>query len=546
MIAGCENAGTHPRAGQSHMNIIEDAEFTSAVQQFDDYRREISMVVGKELRKLDEFRRTLQSQLEAPQPGQGDAALLEHAIAAVDEAKKRLDELIAFATQDDPAIAFNETIKMAGFAFRASVAARTALVRHTPTLAGFPHTLDPGQNHRLSPSDHIIDYARNAYFQFQASRSGSPRVLIDHPALKKVADSIARTVCEHPRGESAVLFSSAMGAIGSLLDYVVMVSRECNGSNRVARRCWFEIRQYVEERYPAEFALLDECDTTAVLEAIANPQVCGIVLEPMANYPEMPVIDLERIAEKLKKTHFAKPKIVVFDIVHTPDLDIHQRYFADSVPRNLCVALVISGVKYLQAGWDISKSGLALLRYNREDFCFDGQTIYEKLIDIRSVSGRAPSIEEAYLADIETAESFRSRLRRYDDNSRYVAMKLDAWLRKRRLGHVSSPWLPGHPGHELAMRAYGTGGRMFFLFLDPERINEDSLGTLFRNLASAAENEGISLMAAPSFGLAPPHVHIVIRPELPTTLRLSTGSTDRRSAERLLQFLCRYLEEHAS
>lgn len=519
---------------------------TSISQHVIDYRDEISMIVDKELRKLDEYRSSLDCVVAGGHVNQQDVALMARVTAAVDNAKKLLQELKTFAMQDDETRAFNEMIKHAGFALRSSVAARTALIRHTPTLAGFPQTLDPGQNHHFSRSDHIIDYARNAYHQFQESRSGSPRILIDHPALKTTADSVAGIVWDHPAPHSSVLFSSAMGAIGSLIDCIVLLSRKASATNVVARRCWFEIRQYVHERYPQEFALRDECDTGAILEAIENPEICGIILEPMANYPEMPVVELGRIVHKLKKTEYPNPKIVVFDIVHTPDLDIHRRYFADAVPRNLCVALVISGVKYLQAGWDISKSGLVSLLYNQDDFTIGEQTLYEKLIDIRSVSGRAPSIEEAYLADIETAESFHSRMRRYDDNTRYFAGKLDDWMREQGLGYVSSPWLPDHPGHDAAMTSYGTGGRMLFLFFDGERVDEGRLGQLFKDLATTAAEKGISLMAAPSFGLAPPHIHIVIRPELPTSLRVSTGSTDRVTLERLLDFFCSYLREYIS
>lgn len=518
----------------------------SHAHQLGEYRDEIARIVARELRKLDEFRSNLRELLKAAYISPEDAVLVERAIAAADAAQGLLQELENSAHQGDATRAFNQIIKLAGFAFRSSVAARTALVRHTPTLAGFPQVLDPGQNHQRAQGEHIIDYARNAYLQFQESRSGSPRVLIDHPALKASADSITSIVWPQSRTDGSVLFSSAIGAIGSLIDYIVLRSRESNATNLVASRCWFEIRQYAGERYPGEFAPVDECDTETVLEAIENPQICGIVLEPMANYPEMPVIDLGCILEKLRSATYARPKIVVFDVVHTPDLDILGRWFAGAVPRNLCVALVISGVKYLQAGWDISKSGLAVLRYNPSDLTFDGQTMYEKLIDIRSVSGRAPSVEEAYLADIETPGSFRSRMARYDDNTRYFAARLDAWMRSRGLGHVSSPWLPDHPGHAAAMRDYGTGGRMLFLFFDPQRIDECRLGILFKDLATAAESEGISLIAAPSFGLAPPHLHIVIRPELPTTLRVSTGSTDRSTVDRLLQFFCRYLEQYAS
>ena len=118
---------------------------------------------------------------------------------------------------------------------------------------------------------------------------------------------------------------------------------------------------------------------------------------------------------------------------------------------------------------------------------------------------------------------------------------MDRCLREKDLGYVSSPWLPDHKRHEMALSTYGTGGRILFVYLDSRYIDEFALGSLFKDLAQAAEREGISLITAPSFGMASPHIHIVIRPGLPTTLRISTGSTNRRTVERLLQLTCSHL-----
>lgn len=513
---------------------------TAASRDPREHRTEVRELVGKEIGKLDRYADALGASLRGPGASGVDALLIGRTLAAVEEARRDLEGLLSFVQHEDERAVFAQTIKYAGFALRRSVAARTLLLRHTPTLMGAPHVLDPEQNHRRCPPRHIIDYARNAYLQFQESESGAPKHIVDHPVLAACARSMAATL-HGGIPLDCILFSSAMGAIDSLLDYMGARARAAGAINVIGQRCWFEIRQYVDEGWPDVFRQIDELDALALDEAIANPEVFGVMVELVANHPDMSVIDLERVVRRIRATRFARPKLIVFDVVHTPDVKVFERWFAGDMPANLCVALVVSGVKFMQAGWDISKSGLLLLRCDEEAFRHQDYTLLQKLVEIRSVSGRAPSIEEAYLADLETPASFCSRMARYDRNTRYFATALDAWMRESKLGYICSPWLRSHPGHEVAMSVYGTGGRLLFLYFEPERIGQAELGGLFKALAARAEDEGISLMAAPSFGLATPHVHVVIRPGLQTSLRVSTGSTSMRATEELLQFFIRQL-----
>jgi hypothetical protein len=511
-----------------------------------DYQSEIASIARKELGKLASYSHALSNMRQRLADDYIDSLLVRRALAATKDAMEQLEELVDLSLQSDESTAFNELIKYAGFAFRSSISARTLFLRHTPTLIGFPHALDPSQNHRLNKINHIVDYARNAYHQFQDSSSGSPRILNDNPVLKSTAASLTETLYAEPQRIRSVLFSSAIGAIDSLIDYIMMSTRGQNKKVSIGKRCWFEIIQYAHERYPDDFNLIDETNTSDIVDAIRNPLISGLIVEPLGNHPETTVMDIERVMYAIRSTHFPQPKIIVFDMVHIPDVDIFHKYLNDYAPHNLCLALVTSGVKYMQAGWDISKSGLIALRYDAGEFTHDGQQIDEKLIDIRSVSGRAPSIEEALLADIETSASFRSRIRRYDSNMQYFAMSLDVWLRARGLGYISSAWLPTHPRHRMSLAAYGTGGRIMFIYFNKEHVSESRLGELCKNLSENAEKHGASLMMVPSFGMAAPHIHIVIRPGLATTLRISSGSTNRETVERLLKSIYEHLEIYIS
>jgi len=509
----------------------------------ESYRAEIHAIVRNELDKLDEFARSLR---ESEVASQLDSLLIEDALVAVGVARQRLLDLAAFACNAPTPVAFNELTKFAGYAFRTSVSTRSAFFKHTPTLMGAPYTLDPTQNHRRNPGEHIIDYARNAYHLFQDSYGEAEKRLVDTPVFARVAASIATTLQGEQSDRESILFSSAMGALDSVIDLSAQISRSLGTRNVVGQRSWFEIRQYAQEWHPGCFESIDETDTEAVLAAIEDPGVTAVILEPLANHPEMVVIDLERITDRLRSLTFSKPKVLVFDIVQTPELDVCSRCFASEIPGNLAIITIASGVKFMQAGWDLSKSGLLMVFGNSGFPHLQEYSLYEKLIEVRSVSGRAPSVEEALLADIETPWSFASRLRRYDRNMRFFAGALDDWLREHDLGYVSSPWLKTHAGHERALAFFGTGGRILFLFLNQTRIPECRLRGMFKALAAAAEEQGVSLMAAPSFGMASPHLHIVIRPGYPSSIRVSTGSTDHESVTGLLEVIFRFLSQYTA
>src|SRR4030095_6915215 len=96
----------------------------------------------------------------------------------------------------------------AGRGFRASVAARGFLHRHTPPLAGDPPSLDPAENHRLHRHTHQTDYARSGDWVFEDS-TRTPAIRIeDHPRLATIARSVTRTVYGTDADRSPLLFSS--------------------------------------------------------------------------------------------------------------------------------------------------------------------------------------------------------------------------------------------------------------------------------------------------------------------------------------------------
>lgn len=453
------------------------------------------------------------AQSEAPHPGpvpasQGEGGrLVEREIAKLETFVNSLgdSELHAVAREDAlRARSFLETLKAASelelpakaaFAFRRSVNARTSLLRHTPALEGLPVAFDPTQ---APGGSHLVDYARGGYFLFADEHEPEHVRFDDHPRLAALARSISTTL---GRGlEHSLLFTSGMGAINTVMD---LIARQ-PGKKLLGQNAWIEVQEYADLTWPDQFARVDEADTEALIGAMADPEVSSLVLEPLVNHPRLPVMELDA----LLRAPVVGAKTLVLDVALTPELKMP----AELAP-GLTLALVTSGVKFFQAGWDISKSGLVELAGTKQE------TSYRDLIKLRGRSGRVLSPEEAELADLETAESLRARLKRLDERTGTFAEALDAKLTK---GRVISPWLAKHPHFERA-RALGTGGRFVYLELD---VPQARLETLDRELARRAADRGLPLITATTFGLALPHVCLLAHPTEGFRLRMSPGSSE--------------------
>lgn len=312
--------------------------------------------------------------------------------------------------------------------------------------------------------------------------------------------------------------------------------------NYVGNNCWVEIKKQLVDAIDPTFAFFDETDTGKIAELLMDETVQSISLEGIQNYATLHATDLEAIFGLIKKIGFKKPKYMLIDHVVTFDTNLYQKYFHDGMPKNFCLTVFISGIKFTQAGWDIGKSGFLFLNYNPKNF-EEAVDPYARINDIRAMSGRVPSLEEAQLANIDTGESIRSRMKRYDRNMEYFAKFLDARFRANGLGRIYSAWLSDHPDHAAAIRNYGTGGRILYLKFG-DNITGAMLLNLYRYIADEAFKDDIPIMAASNFGFASPHIHIVRHNVFGLSLRVSPGSTDMATTKLFAEYLPEKIEEY--
>lgn len=474
-----------------------------------------------------------------------DKAVLAKNRADVSRALAELEDFSTYvATASDDQL-FNETIKLGGYVFRKCIAARTALLRHTPTLRGRPLALAPSQNHLMMAKPQTVDYGRGGYVLFQQPDKRPQTLFKDHPDLETIASRMKDKLYGGSglKDVRAIIFTSGLGAVNTFNDYMKSLSQDSARRNYIGENCWIELKKQVSESNDGSFVFFDETDKKRIRRLLKDDNVQSISLEGIQNYATLRASDLEEIAAIAAKTNFRKPKFLVIDHVQTFDTDLFSKFFSADMPKNFCLAVFTSGVKFIQGGWDIGKSGFLFMKYNLKDFA--AADPYQRVLEMRSVSGRVPSLEEAYLSDIDTKDALRSRLRRYDRNMEILATQLDRDFSASRLGQVYSAWLPGHPDHEIARRCYATGGRILYVKLAPEKFSETDVLELYRFMADRAFEEKTPLMAASNFGFATPHIHVLRQNKVGLVIRIGSGSSDIGTTEEVGRFITRQVKEFA-
>jgi len=505
---------------------------------------EVGQIVEQEKHKLGEYSLALSGTLTHGRVLGSDQAILQSNLGDVDSAGTSLDSLVDFVSNPDhqDSLVFNNAIKIAGYVLKRSVASRTSLLRHTPTLHGLPIVLDPTQNLLFAYKEHTVEYGRGGYILYQLPGQDPSFRYEDNPELKKSAEEMAYKLYGDVPGLRALIFTSGIASANTFNDFMKSLSHSNGRKNYIGDNCWVEIKKGVVDANDPTFATFDETDMDKTMELLRDVNVQSIFLEGIQNYPTLHATDLEAIFSEIKKMDFKKPKYILIDHVVTFDTNLYQRYFPDGMPRNFCLATFVSGIKFTQAGWDMGKSGFLFLKYDPEGFD-EVADPYARINDIRAVSGRVPSLEEAHLANIETSESIESRMKRYDRNMEYFARLLDTRFKSNGLGQVYSAWLQDHPDHETAIRNYSNGGRILYLKLG-DNVSGEALLNLYRYIADEAFKDDVPVMAASNFGFSSPHIHMVRHNVFGLSLRVSPGSTDMATTKLFADYLPEKIEDY--
>ncbi len=465
--------------------------------------QELASILDRQARVL---REELAALSQASDPLLADAA---HELTRSIERLQELSKSVREAAQ--PWRLLNRLV----FTLRLAAAARASLLRHTPPLAGQPAALHPVQ--RADAPEHFIEYARSGsrlYLDVGAQTRITAR---DHPLLAQAARHIAEVL--YPSAPaSTLLYGSATAAMNSALDLICERARQRAQRVAVGRRSWIEVREYARHQHADVVDFFDESDEAELMRVASSPGVAGVSAETLVNHPSFPAVPWPAACRAAGLTG----KVLLVDCAHTPEVDPSAWQAGRAWPKDLVVLAVVSGVKFLQAGLDLSASGLLT--------GWGESSLWDELLEHRERSGRVPSYEDAFLADLETPATFRSRLERLDRNTRVLAETL------QRAGcPVQSAWLGAHPARAL----YGTGGRFVY-------VSGRWPAKLDQRLCELAAREGLPAVAACTFGLAVPHANLIVDvPEQPV-LRLSAGSGAEDEADAVAALWANALRGHPS
>jgi len=505
-----------------------------------DLGLEVKNIVLKEQGELNKFRNCL-NDLINHKPELEDKRIIKKVLAEVKESDRQLDYLNQFVNsksrQKNVSYIFQEIIKLGAYVLKRSVFTRSSLYRHSPTLSGQPVSLDPVQNCSRSDIKHTVDYNRCNYLIFPRPGENPPLEFADLSQNKKIVSKLTKLL--YP-GESqsikSLLFCGAMGGITCFFHYLKSLSHGGERKIFLGNKTWLEASTYALESNDKIFQFFDELNTDNIIKAIKDPKVLAVMIEPIPNHPELPAVELNKVFAAMKKLNFPQPKFILVDAAHIPEYNPFK-FFKTKLPKNLCLVTAVSTLKFFQAGWDISKGGFLAVQYNEKDF-LPAASPYSRLIKIRADSGRGLSNEEANLTYIENSTSFKTRMSRYDRNTKVLAELLDGYLAKNKFVAITSPWLKNHEYYRRAQDNYQTGGRLIYIIIR-KKIDLNQIIGFYNQLIGDAVKAGIPLMNASSFGFSCPHAHFVMHPTAGACIRISPGSANLSTILRLAQTMSR-------
>jgi hypothetical protein len=411
-------------------------------------------------------------------------------------------------------------------ALKFSIAVRSAKCRHSPAIQGVPAAQHPDQRrpYAFFTNNQInTHYAREAFFVMCRDGKGNFAFADEQATHAKYVAGVV-----YGKASSKGKHLLFPGAMAALTCFYTWAFAKYGRDVAFGKHCWLESKYAFGAQ---DNELFDDIRPDSIGRRIVH-------IDCLPNHPQMPVVDLPGLASRLGGCRFAQRKMpgrfLVIDAAGCPGFDASTLFSAQST--GLCVVVVISGVKFLQAGLDLQKGGLLSLYYDPDAFV-GADDPYQALITKRGNLGLTLCAEEVAANCIDTHETFLSRMKRIDENTCRCARSIDDLMQKHACGSVSSAWIDDSR-RDLALKLYGTAGRVFYLQFDQARFPRSQempwLQHFCHNLCENARKRRTPLSEASTFGLASPSVHIVTGLKEGLYLRVSPGSALRHDVNQLL------------
>ena len=298
-------------------------------------------------------------------------------------------------------------------------------MRRETLAAQAAHDADPSTGAVTAPIHLSTTFERDADGSYP---HGYTYARSDNPNRKMLEERLSRL----EGGASAVCFSSGSAAAGAVFqalspgDHVIAPNDCYHGTAALLRD--------VFTRWGLETTFVDATDAAQVEEAM-RPNTRLVWVETPSN-PLLKITDVARVASI---AHEAGAACACDNTWATPMLQRPIEAGADLV--------VHSTTKYIGGHGDLM--GGAVVARAEDD-------LFSRVRQAQTIYGATPSPFDCWLA-LRGVRTLHVRMRAHSEN----AMKLAAFLEDHpRVESVHYPGLPGHPGHEVAVRQMDAFGGM--------------------------------------------------------------------------------------
>lgn len=241
-------------------------------------------------------------------------------------------------------------------------------------------------------------------------RPGVPAAARAGYVFDEVLERLGRPAAEAvgARWGDVLVMSSGMAAVRVPLLLLLARVRAAGRKLVLPADSWMDTLSLVEQLGP-DVCRVVSVRTAEELAAHANrPDTGAVLFEPLTNCPSPRLYDPQRFWASLRK-----PLTVLVDATQTPLLDV-----TTGVPPGVELLIAYSMTKWAAGGSQRHAAGLLVAHTTRP--------AVEELIMARAIQRGAPSrLEEAAWLNVDTADSLRSRLVRYQRNLMLLAEDLE-------------------------------------------------------------------------------------------------------------------------
>src|SRR5512143_928324 len=290
---------------------------------------------------------------------------------------------------------------------------------------------DPNNGAVMTPVYLTSTYMQDGVAQ---PRQGYEYSRTQNPTRKALQDCLA--VLES--GSHGFAFASGLAATDTVLRLLKAGDHVLAGNDIYGGT--FRLFDKVLRRFNLDFTFVDTTDPESVAESL-RPSTRLVWLETPTN-PLLRITDIYAVAEVVH-AHPNKPLLVVDNTFATPYLQHPLERGADVV--------VHSTTKYLGGHSDVVGGAVVV----------KDQELAERLAFLQNAVGAVPGPMDCFLA-LRGIKTLPVRMDRHCANAARVVEYLAG---HPRVDRVLYPFLPSHPGVEIARRQMGAGGGMVSLAL---------------------------------------------------------------------------------